>query len=208
MKPHTTATPFAWLAPLLVLLWLLAAAWNLSQWLIQPSDLAWSAKLWVKDVTYVALWTSGWAWVTQVLLGRPRLAAHISLAAGISLFDELVLSLCLPWLFFALGWPWPQGLHKILWIGMVVCAGLLHLQVAAGGLNRNRIFLWALASAFALGLYLLHTWAEVNDHEALKKLPYESNIYPAVWVKPPPLALEEGLKELWARDWMATLVDE
>lgn len=190
------------LALVLVPLWLLLAVWNLSQWQTQASDLAWSAKLLVKDVTQTVLWTCAWAWVTYVLQRQSMLSVHVAIAATASIFDEVILGLAVPWLFFSLGWPWPQGLNKSLWISLVVFTALMHLRMATGPLQRKIVSLWALASTMVICVYGLQAWAEINDHEATKKLPYESNIYPAYWIKTPPLEIDDGLKALWSRNWI------
>lgn len=202
MTQFSNGKPRMWGAYLLVFLWLSLTVWDLSQWQAKPSDVAWAVKLFVKDVSQVAVWTASWAWITHTLQGQTRLSTHIFIAAGASLFNLAVLSLGIPWLFFAMGWSWPQGLHKAQWIILIIFIGLLHLRAAAGQVNRHSFILWVFGSAIAASLYGLHAWAELNDQEAVKRLPYEPNIYPSGWVKAPNLDIEEGLKELWGQGWI------
>lgn len=189
------------LATLSALSWLTVMVWNEAQWLTQFTDLAWLAKDSVKTVMHVAIWIAGWSWVTYVNQGGPRLSEHICIATAASLLDVAAFQVVLPGIFFALAWPWPMGFYKILWMPLLLVAGLLHLRVAANGLNRRQIGGWALVSALALSLSNLQGWAERNDREALKRLPYEPNIYPAAWVITPADSLDEGIKGLWANDW-------
>ena len=189
------------LASLLVCSWLGLLTWNESQWLTQATDLAWLAKDSVKTVAQVGVWIAGWAWVTHVQQGTPRLSAHICIAMAASVLDVAVLQVLLPGLFFALAWPWPLGFYKLLWTPLVLLAALLHLHVAANGLRARQLGGWLLAAALTLGLSNVQAWAERNDREAIKKLPYEPNLYPASWLVSAPPSLDAGLKSLWSGEW-------
>lgn len=192
-------SPLAGLA--LVLLWLALLFWNLGQWDTQPTDLAWIVKRAVRGITEVVLWTAAWAWVTFVLRGQSRLAEHVVVVALACLVDEAVISLGLPWLFFAMGWPWPPEMHKTLWALLACGTAYVQLTVALPKLSPKHVGLWLLASALALWLNSLQLWAEHNDREALRKLPYEANIFPPVGLGQPALDLDKGLDALWQKAW-------
>ncbi len=117
------------------------------------------------------------------------------------LVNEAVLSIGLPWLFFVMGWPWPALVMKMVWLVLLCCTALLQLHVATGGLDRQRTGLWLVVSTVALVLYFVHAWSGENDSEALKKLPYEPNVYPAYWLVTPEADVPSGLDALWRKDW-------
>ncbi len=192
------------LTTLLVLVWLLVLAWHLSQMQTQATDVAWVVKLAVKTISEVVLWTAAWAWVTQVQRGQAHLSEHIALVASACLLDEAGLSLALPWLFFTQGWPWPEGLHRLCWTALACATALAQLRVAAGALSARHLALWLAASALTLVLVMLHTWAEHNDREGIKKLPYDANLYPPWQLRLPPRDLDAGLQELWGKAWLRT----
>ena len=185
------------LAPALVLAWLASLALNLLPGLLRPTDTALYLELAVTEITQLSLWVAAWAWVTHTRQQRTRLAEHTALAAGAGLLDNAVLSLALPWAFFAMGWPWPAGLYDISRTALITLTALLHLTLACEGLTPRRLGLWLLASTLALGLTAANSWIEHNDSEALDSLPYQPNLYPAIWVKTPEHGIDEGLKVMW-----------
>lgn len=189
------------LAGLLVCSWLGLLLWNESQWLTQATDLAWLAKGSVKTIAQVAVWIAAWAWMSQVQRGTPQLSAHFCIAMTACLLDVGLLQLALPGLFFACAWPWPLGFYNLLWTPLVLLAALLHLRVAANGLSARLLGGWLLAATLTLVLSNVQAWAEHNDREAIKKLPYEPNLYPASWLVSAPPSLDTGLKFLWSGEW-------
>lgn len=190
------------LGTLLVLVWLLIAVWHMSQMETQDTDIAWLAKRAVGNISEVVLWTAGWAWVTHVLRGQAALDQHIVIVGAACILDELVLSIILPYVFFAQGWPWPEGLLRLSWAVLVVLTGLVQLRLATGALTRHRLLLWLTAASMALSLVAVYTWAEQNDSEGIKQLPFSPNIYPPMFVQRPALDLDAGLKALWEKDWL------
>lgn len=195
-------TPSREMTALLVLSWLLVMGWHLSQIQMQPTDVAWLSKLAVEDIGQAALWAAGWAWVTHIQRGQAHLRSHVALVAGACLLDQVGLSLILPWVFFAQGWPWPQGFHLLSWTALICLTSLVQLRLVTRELTARRVVLWGLASTLAMGLVGLHAWADRNDREGIKMLPYEANIYPPIGSSTPHLNLDDGLKALWAKDWL------
>lgn len=118
-----------------------------------------------------------------------------AVAAG--LVDVTIVLLAVPWVFFAMGWPWPNAFHEILRTVLVILVALVQLRLVWGFLNKRLVLHWALASSVALGVIGLQNWAKQNDTASLKSLPYEGNIYPAYWVMPAEPSLDKGLDELW-----------
>jgi hypothetical protein len=108
----------------------------------------------------------------------------------------------LPWLFYVFGWPWPALFMKMLWFALLCATALANLRIATLRLDAVRISLWLATSVTAGLLFFLQVWAEANDSDALKKLPYETNIYPPLLLKHPSADLDSGLKELWQKDWI------
>ncbi len=196
------------LATSLVLGWLLVMAWHLTQLQTQATDIAWLVKLAVRNIAEVLLWTAAWAWVTRVQRGEALLSQHVAWVAGACLLDEAGLSLAMPWLFFTQGWPWPEGLHRMCWTALACVTALAQLRLATGEIHARRIALWLAASALTLVLVALQTWAEHNDREGIKKLPYDANIYPPLVLKAPTYGLEDGLSELWTKQWLQTDIRE
>lgn len=183
----------------LTALWLGLMAWGLSVSITLPTDRGWAVSRFVEGVSGYALWTAGWAWVTHVLQGQSRLSSHVTIVAVAGVIDELVLSLGAPWLFFAMGWSWPQEMNQLQWGALVVATSFFNLRVACNSINRQLLGLWLLAVFVSGSLYALKIWANLNEKEALKNLPFVANIYPAFWVKTPELGVDEGLRELWGR---------
>jgi hypothetical protein len=185
----------------------IASAWmavmfgHLIQGQSQSTDLAWVVKLMVKNVTEVVLWTAAWSWVTFVLQYQTRLALHVCIVAAACLIDEAILKLAMPWLFYAQGWSWPEGLNKLCWIVLLVFTALLQMRVAKGHLSARLLLLWFLASTLAVSLFSAQIWAEHNDPEAIKRLPYDANFYPPLWLSRPSHSLDLGLEELWSKEW-------
>lgn len=188
-------------ASVLVSAWLTVMFWHLIQWQLQPTDLAWITKLVVKNISEVVLWTAASSWVTYVLQYQTRLALHVFIVASACLIDEAVLKLGMPWLFYAQGWPWPEGLNKLSWIVLVALTALLQMRVAVGHLNAQRLVRWFLASTLGILLFSAQIWAEHNDTEAFNKLPYDANFYPPLWLSRPSHSLDRGLEELWGKEW-------
>lgn len=188
-------------ASVLVSAWLAVMVWHLMQWQVQPTDLAWITKLVIKNISEVVLWTAAWAWVTYVLQYQARLAFHVCIVAAACLFDEAVLKLALPWLFYAQGWPWPEGLNKLCWIVLVALTALLQIRAATGHLGARLLAPWFLAGTLAISLFSAQIWAEHNDTEAFKTLPYDANFYPPLWLSRPSHSLDRGLEELWSKAW-------
>ena len=120
-----------------------------------------------------------------------------AVAAG--LVDVTVLILALPWLFFAMGWPWPHAFHEIMRTVLVILVALVQLRMVWGFLNNQLVLVLAMGGSIALGVIGLQNWAEQNDTASLKSLPYEGNIYPPHWVAPAPSSLDRGLDELWEK---------
>lgn len=92
-----------------------------------------------------------------------------AVAAG--LVDVTVLILALPWLFFAMGWPWPHAFHEIMRTVLVILVALVQLRVVWGFLNNQLVLVWAMGGSIALGVIGLQNWAEQNDTASLKSLP-------------------------------------
>ena len=182
----------AWLASMINTAW---------PGLLRPADTASYLQSAVEEVSHLALWVAAWSWVSYTRQGQTQLATHTSMAALAGLIDNVVLSLAVPWAFFVLGWPWPSGLGHISRAVLIALLGLLHLRVACGGLNLRRWGLWLLASTVALTLVTASRWVEDNNTEALRDLPYQSNIYPADWIQRPEHGVEDGLKAMWEREW-------
>lgn len=188
-------------AAFMVTAWLTVMLLHLGQWITTPTDYAWAAKLIVKNVSEAVIWTGASVWVCYVQMGRSKLWAHIAIVATACFIDEAVLAVLMPWLFFALGWPWPAGAFQLVWAAFFALTVLVQIKVCLENPGAKTIQLWAIASGIGLALASIQTWAEHNDTESLNRLPYESNIYPAVLITTPRPSLEDGLKELWGKKW-------
>jgi len=202
---NVTALRHPWRKPLLALIlvtvWLVTMAGLLMPSVLRSGDAAFYLQLVVKEVSQLVLWVAAWAWVNQTRQGRTQLDTHTSLAFTAGLFDNAVPSFALPWAFFAMGWTWPAGLYDIIRAVLIALLGLLHLRLACNGLTPRRLALWLLASTLAISLVAANSWIKQNNSEALDRLGYEPNIYPAWWVKKPQHGIDDGLKAMWERDW-------
>ena len=187
---------------LIISAWLGVMFWHLSQLHVQPTDWAWIARLAVKDIREISLWTAAWAWVTYVRRGQSRLSQHMYIVGAACLLDEAILSLAMPWAFFAMGWPWPESLDKIFWAILTALTALLQLRIAVEKLTRRLLLLWLLASTLTVAAVSTQVWSDQNDREAIKRLPYDANIFPASVLLTPSANLEQGLDELWRKSWI------
>ena len=178
-------------------LWLSSLAWTMLPGIVRRGDDAFYLQRIVEDITHLSLWVALWAWVTHTCQQRTRLADHTALATSAAALDNALLGLANPWAFFALGWPWPAGLYELSRTALITLTALLHLHLACQGLNPRRLGLWLLASTLALAVTLAQNWIDANDSEALDRLTYQPNLYPAIWVKTPEHGIEDGLKVMW-----------
>jgi hypothetical protein len=189
-------------APVLILAWLAAQLWVYLPTYSGVADAAFITKLMVEEIAILACWISAWSWVTWQEQGRTRLAEHTIIAAGASFIDAAVLNYALPWMFFNLGWPWPNDTHNIPNAVMITLAALIHLHLASRiGLNLRLFALWFAGSVLAISLVTAHTWAKKNDRAAAEKLPYSPNIYAPAFVVKPEHKLQEGLEQMWSKSW-------
>lgn len=183
--------------------WLFVMLWHMSQWQTQESDLAWTARLAVEKITEAALWTAAWMVFNLVHAQRSNAVLHIAIVGTACWIDEAVLSITLPWLFYAMGWPWPALAMKMVWLILICATAGLQLKVVISSLDAQQTGLWLSASTLAFALFFVHTWANENDSEAVKKLPYQANIYPSYWLSKPDADLATGLEALWNKEWAA-----
>lgn len=181
--------------------WLFVMLWQLSQWHTQETDLAWTARLAVEKITEAVLWTAAWVGFNLVYTHRCNAVMHIAIVGTAYWTDEVILSIALPWLFYAIGWPWPALAMKMVWLILVCATAGLQLKVVTGGLDARQLGLWLSASALAFALFFVHAWANENDSEAVKKLPYQANIYPSYWISKPDTDVATGLEALWKKEW-------
>ncbi len=189
-------------AAVLILAWLAAQLWVYLPTYSSDADAAFITKLMVEEIAILACWISAWSWVTWQEQGRSRLAEHTIIGAGASFLDAAVLNYALPWMFFNLGWPWPNDTHSIPHAALVTLTALVHLHLASRiGLNLRLFALWLAASMLAMSLVTAHTWAKKNDHAAADKLPYSPNIYAPSFVVRPEHTLREGLEHMWFKSW-------
>jgi hypothetical protein len=156
----------------------------------------------VQEIAILACWISAWSWVTWQEQGRTRLAEHTIIAAGASTIDAAVLNYAIPWMFFNLGWPWPNDMHNTPKAALITLAVLIHLRMASRkGLNLRLFALWLAGSVLAMILVSADTWAKKNDQAAADKLPYSPNIYAPAFVITPEHKLREGLEHMWTKAW-------
>ena len=189
-------------APALILTWLAAQLWVYLPTYSSVTDAAFITKLMVEEIAFLAVWISAWSWVTWQEQGRTRLAEHTIIAAGASFIDAAVLNYGIPWMFFNLGWPWPNDMHNTPKTALITLTVLIHLQMASRqGLNRRLFALWLAGSVLAMVLVSADTWAKKNDQAAAEKLPYSPNIYAPTFVVKPEHKLNEGLEHMWSKSW-------
>ena len=189
-------------APALILTWLAAQLWVYLPTYSSVTDAAFITNLMVEEIAILAIWISAWSWVTWQVQGRTRLAEHTIIAAGASFIDAAVLNYGIPWVFFNLGWPWPNDMHNTPKTVLITLTVLIHLHMASRhGLNRRLFALWVAGSILAMVLVSADTWAKKNDQAAAEKLPYSPNIYAPAFVVKPEHKLSEGLEHMWSKAW-------
>ena len=181
---------------------LVAAFLGMSFWFYQTysleiTDPAFFAKTFAQRLACMSAWVAFWSWFSYSINGHAQISQNIALTAAAGLVDVTIVLLAVPWVFFAMGWPWPNAFHEILRTVLVILVALVQLRLVWGFLNKRLVLHWALASSVALGVIGLQNWAKQNDTASLKSLPYEGNIYPAYWVMPAEPSLDKGLDELW-----------
>lgn len=187
------------LTSVLVLAFLGASFWYYQTYSLEITDPAFFTKTFAQRLTWMSVWVAAWSWVSYSVHGRGQISQNVAITAAAGLVDVTVLVLAVPWLFFAMGWPWPHAFHEIMRTVLVILVALVQLRVVWGFLNNQLVLVWAIAGSIALGVIGLQNWAEQNDTASLKSLPYEGNIYPAYWVAPAPSSLDRGLDELWEK---------
>jgi len=189
-------------APALILTWLAAQLWVYLPTYSSVTDAAFITNLMVEEIAILAIWISAGSWVTWQGQGRTQLAEHTIIAAGASFIDAAVLNYGIPWMFFNLGWPWPNGMHNTPKTVLITLTVLIHLHMASRhGLNRRLFALWLAGSILAMVLVSANTWAKKNDQAAAEKLPYSPNIYAPAFVVKPEHKLQEGLEHMWSKAW-------
>ena len=192
------------LASTLVVAFLGMSFWYYQTYSLEITDPAFFAKTFAQRLACMSAWVAVWSWVSYSVFGRAQISQNIAITAAAGLVDVTVLILALPWLFFAMGWPWPHSFHEIMRTVLVILVAFVQLRMVWGLLNKQLVLVWAMGGSIALGVIGLQNWAEQNDTASLKSLPYEGNIYPAYWVAPTPSSLDRGLDELWEKaGWMA-----
>ena len=189
-------------ASILILSWLSALLWVYLPSYSSVTDAAFVTKLMVQEIAILACWISAWSWVTWQEQGRTRLAEHTIIAAGASIIDAAVLNYAIPWMFFNLGWPWPNDMHNTPKAALITLAVLIHLHMTSRkGMNLRLFALWIAGSVLAMTLVWADTWAKKNDQAASEKLPYSPNIYVPTFVVTPEHKLREGLEHMWSKSW-------
>jgi hypothetical protein len=189
-------------ASILILSWLSALLWVYLPSYSSVTDAAFVTKLMVQEIAILACWISAWSWVTWQEQGRTRLAEHTIIAAGASIIDAAVLNYAIPWMFFNLGWPWPNDMHNTPKAALITLAVLIHLHMTSRkGMNLRLLALWLAGSVLAMTLVWADTWAKKNDQAASEKLPYSPNIYVPTFVVTPEHKLREGLEHMWSKSW-------
>jgi hypothetical protein len=189
-------------ASILILSWLSALLWVYLPSYSSVTDAAFVTKLMVQEIAILACWISAWSWVTWQEQGRTGLAEHTIIAAGASIIDAAVLNYAIPWMFFNLGWPWPNDMHNTPKAALITLAVLIHLHMTSRkGMNLRLLALWLAGSVLAMTLVWADTWAKKNDQAASEKLPYSPNIYVPTFVVTPEHKLREGLEHMWSKSW-------
>lgn len=189
-------------APALMLTWMAAQLWVYLPTFSSVTDAAFITKLMVEEIANLVVWISAWSWVTWQVNGRTRLTEHTTIAAGASFIDAAVLNYGIPWMFFNLGWPWPNDMHNTPKTVLIALTVLIHLHIASRkGLNRRLFALWLAGSVLAMGLVSADTWSKKNDQAAAEKLPYSPNIYTPTFLIKPEYNLRDGLEHMWKKDW-------
>jgi hypothetical protein len=187
------------LASALVLALLGMSFWYYQTYSLEVTDPAFFAKTFAQRLAFMSAWVAAWSWVSYSVRGRAQISQNIATTAAAGLVDVTVLLLAVPWLFFAMGWPWPHAFHEIMRTVLVILVALVQLRMIWGLLNKQLVLVWTMGSSIALGVVGLQNWADQNDTASLKSLPYEGNIYPAYWVAPAPASLDRGLDGLWEK---------
>lgn len=187
------------LATGLVLAFIGVSGWYYQNYNLQNTDPAIFAQQFAERLAIMSAWVAAWSWISHVARGRAQVSRHIAVTAAAGLIDVSLLIVAMPWLFFALAWPWPHAFNDITRAVLVIAVSLLQLRLAWGLLNRRLVSLWAMAGCVALVCAGLNNWADQNGTESLSDLPYQVNIYPAYWVMPPEPNLDKGLDALFKK---------
>lgn len=183
----------------LVLAFIGITVWYYQNYTLQNTDPAFFTKTLTDRFAIMSAWVAAWSWISHIASGRAKVSQHIAVTAAAGIIDLCLLIIAMPWLFFALAWPWPHEFNNITRAVLIVLLGLLQLRMAWGWLNKRLVSLWAMAGCIALGYVGLNNWADQNGTESLNELPYQVNIYPAYWVAPAEPNLDRGLDELWKK---------
>ncbi len=101
-----------------------------------------------------------------------------------------------------MAWSWPEGLDKIFWVILAALTALLQFRIAVEKLTRSLLLLWLLASLLSIAAVGTQVWSDQNDREAIKRLPYDANIFPASILLMPSADLDQGLDALWRKSWI------
>lgn len=193
------ARPNPALALTLVVAFLGMSFWYFQTYSLEITDPAYFAKTFAQRLALMSAWIAFWSWFSYSINGHAQISQNIALNAAAGLIDITIVLLAVPWLFFAMGWTWPNDFHEIMRTVLVILVALVQLRLVWGFLNKRLVLIWAMAGSIAMCVVGLQNWAEQNDSASLKSLPYEGNIYPAYWVAPAPASLDRGLDELWEK---------
>ena len=173
--------------------------WYYQTYSLEITDPAFFANTFAQRLAWMSVWVAVWSWFSYSVKGHAQIRQNITLVAAAGLVDVIIHLLAVPWLFFVMGWPWPNAFHEILRTVLVILVALVQLRLVWGFLNKRLVLLWTLAGCVALGVIGMQNWAEQNDTASLKSLPYEGYLYPAYWVIPAEPSLDMGLDELWKK---------
>ena len=187
------------LAASLVVLFLGFTAWYYQNHTLQDTDTAFFVQRFSDRLAIMCAWVAAWSWIGFVARGDAKVSQHMAVTALAGLIDLCLLNLAMSWLFFAMGWPWPNSFLELPRAVLVVLIALVQLRMAWGRLTKRLVLFWAMAGCAALTYVGAINWAEQNGTESLKTLPYEINIYPAYWSAPAEPSLDRGLDQLWKK---------
>lgn len=187
------------LATCLVLAFIGITLWHYQNYTLKNTDSAFFAQQFAQRLAMMSVWVAAWSWISHVSRGRAQVSPHIAVTVAAGLIDASILTLAIPWLSFALAWPWPHGFSDITRAMLVIGLALFQLRVAVSTLNNRLVLLWALAGFIALICVGLNNWANQNSTKSLDVLPYQVNIYPAYWVLPAEPNLEKSLDALFKK---------
>lgn len=187
------------LAASLVVVFLGFSAWYYQNHTLQDTDTAFFLQRFSDRLAIMCAWVAAWSWIGFVARGDAKVSQHISVTALAGLIDVCLLNMAMSWLFFAMGWPWPNSFHELTRYVLVVAIALGQLRMAWGTLTNRLVLFWAMAGCATLTYVCAINWAEQNGTESLKTLPYQVNIYPANWTAPAEPSLDRGLDQLWEK---------